>query len=192
MIHALLNFEPATDERGRSVPHILSLTYSAYEEWLQFSRVVERDLREGGRFENITDWAGKLPGATARLAGLLHCVQHPEQSWSQQIDVDTMSQALGLGAIFSSHALKVFNLMGADKSLEGSRKVWRWIERSRFKSFSKRDCYNALKGCFPRVVDIESPLDVLNERNYVASTKEQTGGRPTVTYRVHPELAEGW
>ena len=192
VIHALLNFKPATDERGRPVPHILSLTYSAYDEWLQFSRVVEKDLREGGRFENIMDWSGKLPGATARLAGLLHCVQHPEQPWSQQIDIDTMSQALGLGAIFSSHALKVFNLMGADKSLEGSRKVWRWIERGGFKSFSKRDCYNSLKGSFPRVADIEAPLDVLEERSYVASTKEQTGGRPTVTYRVHPELTEGW
>ena len=192
MIHALLNFEPATDDRGKPVPHIISLSYLAYEEWLDFSRWVEKDLREGGRFEFIMDWAGKLPGATARLAGLLHCVQHPQQPWESQIEIETMRQALGLGAIFSSHALKVFNLMGADKSLEGSRRVWRWIERGRFRSFSKRDCYNSLKGSFPRVADIESPLDVLEERNYVASTKEQTGGRPTVTYRVHPELSEGW
>ncbi|NQT55742.1 MAG: DUF3987 domain-containing protein [Desulfobacteraceae bacterium] len=192
VVHALLNLEPSSDERGRSVPHILSLTYSAYEEWLEFSRWVEKDLREGGRFENIMDWAGKLPGATARLAGLLHCVQHPEQPWSGQIEIDIMRQALGLGAIFSSHALKVFNLMGADKSLEGSRKVWKWVERGRFRSFSKRDCYNSLKGSFPRVADIESPLDVLEERNYVTSSKETTGGRPTVTYRVHPQLSEEW
>ena len=192
VIHALLNLEPAKDERGKSVPHIISLTQPAYEEWLEFSRWVEKDLRESGRFEFIMDWAGKLPGAAARLAGLLHCVQHPEQPWSGQIQLETMQQALGLASIFSGHALKVFDLMGADKSLEGSKRVWRWIERGRFKSFSKRDCYNALKGCFPRVSEIEPPLDVLEERNYVASTKEKTGGRPTVKYRVHPELAEGW
>ncbi|MBC8460530.1 MAG: DUF3987 domain-containing protein [Deltaproteobacteria bacterium] len=192
MIHALLRLEPATDEKGQPVPHIISLTYTAYEEWLEFSRWVEKDLREGGRFEHIMDWAGKLPGAAARLAGLLHCVQHPEQPWSGQIELETMQQGLGLASIFSSHALKVFDLMGADKSLEGSRKVWRWIERGRFRSFKKRDCYNALKGSFPRVADIEPPLDVLEERNYVTSTKEKTGGRPTVTYRVHPELAERW
>ncbi len=192
MIHVLLNFEPATDERGKPVPHIISLTYPAYEEWVEFSRFVERDLREGGRFENIMDWSGKLPGATARLAGLLHCVRYPEQPWSQQIELETMQQALGLGAIFSSHALKVFDLMGADKSLEGSRKVWRWVERGRFKSFSKRDCYNSLNGSFSRVADIDPPLDVLEERSYVMSSKDKTGGRPTVTYRVHPELAEAW
>lgn len=192
VIHALLSLQPATDEQGKPVPHIISLTYSAFEEWLEFSRVVEKDLREGGRFEHITDWAGKLPGATARLAGLLHCVQHPQQPWESQIEIETMRQALGLGAIFSSHALKVFDLMGADKSLEGSRRVWRWIERGRFRSFSKRDCYNALKGSFPRVADIEPPLAVLEERNYISSTKEQTGGRPSIIYTVHPDFTEKW
>ncbi len=192
VIHALLRLQPATDVRGKPGPHIISLTYPAYEEWLEFSRWVEKDLREGGRFENITDWSGKLPGATARLAGLLHCVQHQEQPWSQQIDIDTMKQALGLGAIFSSHALKVFNLMGCDKSLEGARKVWRWIERGRFKSFKKNDIYNALKGSFPRVADIEPCLDVLEERNYIASYKEKKVGRPTITYTVHPDFTKGW
>lgn len=192
VIHALLNLEPATDERGKPVPHILSLTYPAYMEWLEFSRVVEKDLREGGRFENITDWAGKLPGAAARLAGLLHCVQYPQQPWSDQIELETMQQALALASIFSSHALKVFDLMGADKSLEGSRKVWRWIERERSQSFKKNDIYNALKGSFPRVADIEPCLDVLEERNYIASYKEKKVGRPTITYTVHPDFTKGW
>ena len=192
VIHALLSLQPAADERGKRVPHIISLSYSAYQEWLEFSRVVERDLREGGRFENITDWAGKLPGAAARLAGLLHCVRYPEQPWSEQIQLETMQQALGLGAIFSSHALAVFNLMGCDKSLEGSRKVWRWIERGRFKSFRKNDCYNALKGSFQRVADIEPCLDVLEERNYIMAVKEKKVGRPSITYNVHPGLSEGW
>ncbi|MBC8466689.1 MAG: DUF3987 domain-containing protein [Deltaproteobacteria bacterium] len=192
IIHALLSLEPSLDERGKPVPHVISLSYAAYEEWLEFSRWVEKDLREGERFEYIMDWAGKLPGAAARLAGLLHCVRYPEQPWSEQIQAETMKQALGFGAIFSSHALKVFNLMGADTSLEGARKVWRWIERERSQSFKKNDCYNSLKGSFPRVADIEPCLDVLEERNYIASYKEKKVGRPSITYTVNPELCQGW
>ena len=192
VIHALLNIEPAKDERANSIPYMLQLTNQAFQEWLEFSRVVERDLREGGRFENITDWGGKLPGAAIRIAGLLHCVEHPFQAWSSQIVLETMQQALGLASIFASHALKVFDLMGADKSLEGGRKVWRWVDRGRFQSFKKRDCYNALKGSFPRVTNIEPCLDVLEERNYIASSKKKTGGRPSVTYTVNPELTKGW
>jgi len=192
VIHALLSLEPSLDERGKPVPHIISLTYAAYEEWLEFSRVVERDLREGGRFENITDWAGKLPGAAARIAGLLHCVEYPSQPWSTQISLETMQQALGLAAVFASHALKVFDLMGADKSLKGARKVWRWIKRGRLQSFKKNECYNALKGSFPRVADIEPPLDILEERNYISGSKEKTGGRPSITYTVNPYFTERW
>jgi len=76
--------------------------------------------------------------------------------------------------------------------LEGARKVWRWIERGRFKSFRKNDCYNALKGSFPRVADIEPCLDVLEERNYLTAMKEKRVGRPSITYNVHPGLSEGW
>ena len=193
VIHTLLNIEPAKDKKKRNnVPYILHLKHSAYKEWLEFSRVVEKDLCEGGRFENITDWAGKLPGAAIRIGGLLHCVEHPVQPWSQEIGLETIQQALGLVSVFTSHALAVFNLMGCDKSLLGARKVWRWVERARFRSFKKNECYNALKGSFPRVADIEPPLDVLEERNYIASCKEKKVGRPTIMYTVNPDFTKGW
>jgi len=192
IIHHLLNLEPTKNERGGILPYALHLSLPAYNEWLEFSKVVEKDLREGGRFETITDWAGKLPGAAIRIAGLLHCVEHPSQPWSCQISLETMQQALGFASVFASHALKVFDLMGADKSLKGARKVWRWIERGRFLSFRKRDCYNALKGVFHRIADVEPLLDLLEERNYIVSEKQKTGGRPSVTYRVNPELSKEW
>ncbi|MCF8084165.1 MAG: DUF3987 domain-containing protein, partial [Deltaproteobacteria bacterium] len=62
VIHALLDIEPGTDEHGEPVPYILNLSRSAFQEWMEFSKVVELGLREGGRFEFITDWGGKLPG----------------------------------------------------------------------------------------------------------------------------------
>ena len=55
VIHALLDIEPGTDERGEPVPYILNLSRGAYKEWMEFSKVVEMGLREGGRFEFITD-----------------------------------------------------------------------------------------------------------------------------------------
>jgi len=188
VIHQLLDLETGKDNS----PRILNLQYAAYQEWLEFSRVVEVDLQEGGRFEDISDWAGKLPGAAVRLAGLLHCVKHPEQPWNENISLETMREALGLASVFTSHALKAFDLMGADKFLEGARKVWRWIERGKFNVFTKRDCYNGLKGTFRRVADIEPLLDLLEERNYIAVKREKTGGRPSVTYTVNPVLTEEW
>jgi len=186
------NLEPSSDQNGNLAPHMLKLSRQAYNEWLDFSRHIETELREGGRFEFIRDWAGKLPVATIRLSGLMHCVLFPQQPWKEPISVETMQQGLGLGAVFTEHAMKTFDLMGCDKNIEGARLVWRWVERGRFKTFRKRDCHNALQGRFPRVAAIEPPLDVLTERKYLAKSTEKTGGRPSDIFSVNPELTRGW
>jgi hypothetical protein len=153
---------------------------------------VETDLREGGRFEYVRDWAGKLPGAAARIAGLLHCAGNPYEPWSVPVSLGTMTTALDLSAVFAAHALIAFDLMGADTSLEGARKVWRWVEKNRFEDFTKRDCFNNLKSTFHRVANIEDPLKVLEERNYIQAETQKTGGRPSIMYRVNPEITKGW
>ena len=193
LVYSLLDIEQAVDEQGEKIPYILKLSNKAYQEWLEFARVVEKDLREGGRFEYITDWAGKLPGAAARIAGLLHCAENPYQPWAERISLETMQRSLELASIFSSHALIAFDIMGSDKALEQARKVWRWIERNRQESFSKRDCFNALKGTFHRVPNIEDPLKVLIERNHIREIqKVKKVGKPSIKYTVNPELSKEW
>lgn len=193
LVSSLLDIEPGTDEQNRPTPHVLHLSREAYAEWLDFARVVERDLQEGGRFEYIRDWAGKLPGASARIAGLLHCVENPIQPWAAHVAVDTLSRALEIASVFASHALLAFDLMGADKSLDGARKVWRWVERTRAEKFSKRECFRALRGSFSRAAEIEEPLKILIERNYIRErTDSSTGGRPSIQYDVNPIIVEGW
>ena len=172
-------------------PFVLSLSPAAYAIWLEFSRALEPEMAEGGRFEFLTDWASKLPGAAVRLAGVLHCSQHPEAS-NGVIDAKTMGQSLDIAAILSEHALIAFDLMGADESLESAKKVWKWIKRGRYKEFKKRDCFNALKGSFHRVEKIEEPLKILIERSYLRSITKKTGGRPSIVYSVNPDLAKGW
>ena len=192
LIFQLMNIEPGQDEHGETKPHVLTLSKAAYQEWAEFYNIVERDLRDDGRFEHVRDWAGKLPGAAARIAGLLHCAGNPHEPWTVPVSLGTMTTALDLAAVFADHALIAFDLMGADTSLDEARKVWRWIERNRLESFSKRDCHNALQGSFKRVKELEEPLIVLIERNYIQAETKPTGGRPSIIYRVNPEIIKGW
>ena len=134
-IRSLIDTKPATNSSGEISPYILKLTPDAYELWKEFQREVEKDMRDGGMFEHLKDWAGKLPGAVGRLAGLQHCVEHAnEQPWSFAIDDETLGRTLNLAALLSRHALAAFDLMGADKDLNSARKVWQWIERNRNES----------------------------------------------------------
>ena len=192
LIHTLLDIEPQKNDDGQVEPFVIDLDRAAYLEWLEFARMVEAEMREGGRFESLTDWSGKLAGAAARLAGLLHCVKHDTQPWAEKISLETMGQALDLAAVFASHTEVAFDLMGADQALEGARKVWRWIEKGRYESFTKRDCFDGLKGYFRKVLNIDPALGILEERNYIASATQKTGGRPSIIYSVNPEIIEGW
>jgi plasmid rolling circle replication initiator protein Rep len=82
--------------------------------------------------------------------------------------------------------------MGGDPALEGAKKVWRWIETGRHRQFKKRDCFQALRGTFTRVKEIEEPMNVLIERNYIRAEVIKTGGRPTELVTVNPEIVRGW
>ena len=191
---ALLSISPIEDENGIIKPFTLTLTDDARREWKDFSLVVEKGMKDGGRFENITDWASKLPGAALRIAGNFHCALNAyNQPWALPISKETINNALKLSAILAEHALLVFGYMGTDKSLEAARKVWSWIERNRQVQFTARDCFQALKGTYKRMDDLNPAISVLIERYYIFEpNKEKKPGRPSRIFTVHPKICEGW
>ena len=139
----------------------------------------------------MRDWAGKLPGAAVRLAGLLHCAEKPQDAVTG-ISLETMTRALDLAGIFADHARIVFDMMGADTELQGARRVWVWVERNRLSTFSKRDCFESLKGHFKKMATLNPAFDVLQERKYIRIDEVKTGARPTAICVVNPEITQGW
>ncbi len=188
-IRALLRFK-----RPDTGPYAITLSDVAHAELRAFADQVEVAMREGGRFEHIQDWAGKLPGAAVRIAGNLHVAElafgMPADS---KLSIDTMRRALQFAAVLGAHAVAAFDLMGADEALKGARKVWSWIRRERKPHFTFHDCFNALRGTFPRTADLERPVEVLVERHHVALLESPSKvGRPSRIYEVNPKLTAGW
>lgn len=146
--------------------------------------------------EQCTGWAGKAPGAAARIVGVLHGIKHAySRPWDAAITAETMVAALEIMAVCTTHSLAAMNLMGADPSVAAAQKVWCWIERNRRPCFSIREAFNALRGTFPQVASLRKALEPLEERGYIDVVElPHTGpGRPpSPRVRVRPELAEVW
>lgn len=195
---ALLNLQAPCDQFGETEPFILRMDGPSYREWNEFALKVEAKMRDGGDFEHIRDWAGKLPGVAARLAGLLHCAKYAqEQPWNMEIQLGTVQSALRLAALLARHALAVFDMMGADPGLDAARKVWKWVDSRKLKTFTARDCFQALRGTFPRMNDLNPALEVLLDRGYLTERQDQKrgSGRPGRGKReflVNGLLTEGW
>lgn len=181
-------------KRPEDGPYRLKLTEEAHREWKDFSLAVENDLNPGERFEHINDWAGKLPGAAARVAGLLHCGRHSHgEPWREPITIAAMEKALDFMSILCEHALEAFGVMAANPNVEKGRIILSWIQRKALRAFTQRDCHHSLRHHFPMVEDLKPGLKTLVERGFVrqAISSPNKNGRPSVEYKVNPKIING-
>jgi hypothetical protein len=149
-------------------PVVLTLTAEAGRELERFETANEpRLMPVVGDLAHMADWGSKLPGAVVRLAGLLHVAEHIEAGWNRPIEASTVRSAIALGHYFTSHAMSVFDLMGADGAAEDARRVANWFASHCLDRFTRRDAHRALQRAFPRAADLDLPLVMLEERGWV-------------------------
>jgi len=186
----ILNREPAIDGDGKPHPIDLQLSDGAEAARMTYARSVEARMRPGSDFEYATDWAGKAPGALVRLAGVFHGVSAGDPV--SPISSETMDRAISVMDVCAAHALAAFDLIGADKTTDPARRVWTWINRQRQPTFIARDVFQALKGRYPTMVEVDQALSILVERGYIRRVEQvgrSTAGRPaSPTFEVRPDL----
>src|SRR5215217_1597532 len=90
----LLELSPSLPEEERQVK-TLRLQPEAQEEMERLLEWIEPKLAEDGEFGDMTDWAGKLAGAVARIAGILHMFEYAEEKepWQFEVSADTFRRA---------------------------------------------------------------------------------------------------
>jgi hypothetical protein len=91
---------------------------------------LEPRLAPHAELAHITDWASKLLGAMARMAGLIHLAELVPTGWPQPVGVRHVDAAARLGQYFLAHALATFDRMGADPAVGDARHVLDWALRT--------------------------------------------------------------
>jgi hypothetical protein len=177
-IEALLTVDPPQTVENEIGVYTLYLEEAAVKEWHEFCLHVEGWMREGGPYEHMRDWAGKLPGAVVRLAGNLHCASYAlGQPWMTKISCKTMNEAIGLAVVLGQHALAAFDMMALEPRIEDARKLWRWIVRKKKALFMARECFQDLRGSFKTMEPLNRALGILVERFYLCHDQQaSTGG----------------
>ncbi|MFJ6784625.1 DUF3987 domain-containing protein [Streptomyces yangpuensis] len=177
-------------------PLVIQLTPEADRALIAYEERLEPQLRaKGGRLGHIDKWAGKLVGATARIAGLLHLATHIDGGHHESISEATLRAAIEIADYFTAHALTVFDLMGADTSLARARVLLTALEHNGRESITRRDLFAKLsRSEFPTVAELEPALALLEEHGYLRTdTPPRTGKRgrpPAPRYLIHPNVRE--
>lgn len=181
---------PAT-EADPGARHVLRIDGAALDVWARQANDIETRQAEGGDLAGIRDWASKLAGAVARIAGGLHMIESAGRGfpWGAPITPETIAAAWAIGEYLIPHALAAFSHMGADPNAALARRLLRWIERKRLSEFTLRDCHQAHRSVgSPK--ELEPALTLLCERGYLrpkeAEARSGRGQPKSPTYEVNP------
>jgi 5S rRNA maturation endonuclease (ribonuclease M5) len=192
VLWTILNRAYSKDNKGNITPRKLILEDEALKSFKRFALEIESLMADGGRLEVVRDWAGKLPGAVARIAALSHVAHHayhknkPEEC---PIIQSTMEYAIEIGRYLITHALKAFDLIGSDPAFDGARYILKWIKRKKLTKFTQRDCHYENKSKFKRVRDLSQPFEVLTERFFIKELQnERVSHRPSKVFEVNPKI----
>lgn len=195
LIRNLAAIEPATDQNGEPAPRLLYLSFEANEVLKDFERELEPQLTEDGELGVIADWAGKLCGAVVRISAVLWLAENADRlnPWPKDISGDVMFRAIKIGLYLIEHAKAAFAEMGADPQVEHAKRLLRWIERERVKTFTRRDAHQAHRARFKTVEEIDPVLDLLESHNYIRQQLQmdqetRRGRKASQPYEVNPHV----
>ena len=199
MLKAILSLTPIAAPAGSGNPenpqrHELCLNGSALNLWAEYADRIEKRQAEGGDLADIRDWASKLPGDVARIAGGFHLIENAVhgQPWTVPISVLNVERAWAIGEYFIPHAKAALGQMGAKPNVRLAKRVLRWIERTGLTEFAMREAHRAHQNVegVSSVQDMIPPLSLLCERNFLREkpARPATGRPSSPVYEVNPAL----
>lgn len=173
--------------RPIGAPRVLPFEAEALELWLQLCQRVENDLGEGGRYAHMGDWASKLPGAAARIAGLLALAEHGTSC--EAVPADVVQRAVRLAELLVPHAEAAFSLMGAADAETDALAVLRFVQHHRLESVARRELQKAMEGRFRTLERLLAAIKLLQDWHVLGRDDRTRGpGRPSIFYAVNPRV----
>ncbi len=97
---------------------------------------IEHHARMSGDLASMPEWADKWPGAVARIAGVLHCIEHGATG---EISEGAIKAAIEIGHYLLAHARAAFGLASASSTEQDAESLVAWVKRSEKGAFSLRD-----------------------------------------------------
>ncbi len=153
--------------RNRQTKPLMTLSAGASEVFDELRGSLELQCLPGGDLSEgpLCEWANKLAGAIARIAGLLHMAAHENSFAKLEVSGKTMQDATMIGLYYLEHAKALFEKSNHD--VDGAHIVVNWILRNGQKMFTARDVMQINRRRFATVKDVEPILDYLTERGYI-------------------------
>jgi hypothetical protein len=196
VLRVLLDLKPPTLKDSTPCLHLLNLATEAVTHLHEFEAEVERELADGGKYEEVQDWAGKMVGQAVRVAALLALARRAgdkKDLLDCPIDAQSMEDAVRLLRALGTHALNVLAGAGDDGRLADLGYILRRLA-DLGEEATERTLREATRGRRSIQADaqvVARLLDELVERGCirrVLQLNEGPGHPPSPLVELHPKL----
>ena len=188
----------------------IPLRPEAQERLLAFEEEIEPKLDPvlgEWRSAGVSETAGKLAGTAARVATIIHLVEHHgDGSWKLGVGVGAMDRGIGIAEQVMTHALYIYGRVLAGQSIEdtysalsgrepeGVPEILAWLAaqeepehpvRIIFRRFRRHHWCKTAK-------QLEALLKWMGDEGFIGFDRHTTGGRPSwVVSRLDGGLTDG-
>ena len=143
---------------------------------------IQEEIRDGGTFENLKEWASKQFGRVLKIAGILHLCEHePTEFLTGQTAINSISIAKWT----ESQALNALS-GNVEPTEKNAKYILKKLQRSEKNILSKHDL---LVLCRPLTsADCSESLNLLEDMNILKREKafRANGGNPKETIKINP------
>lgn len=174
-----------------SKPLEFVLSAGAMDELEALFSVIEPQVRPGGELSHMADWASKLTGAVARIAGLLHAAENGI-SKSLVIAQKTMANACRIGRYYLAHAKATHNVMSGRENASDAQHALDWGRKQNNGRFTVAEFTNASARSWDEE-RIKAALETLIRHGHArimdpTEYAKSTGRTPSPMLELRPEL----
>ena len=168
---------------------VIAVEGDALECFDAFARDIDERMGDDGDLEPIDDWAQKVRGHAARLAGILHVLDHGAGTGRTPIALTTVERAIQIARYALAHAQLLLCpdglLLDPDAALV-MRKLHRHARTSHV--ISLRTIHRTAQRRF-RATSLRAILESLERLGVIRPVPpEKTGGRTSDEFEIHPAL----
>lgn len=174
----------------------LSLDGDALAIWAKYADEIERAQAPDGELSHMTDFASKLAGTAARMAGILHLMQHGPDG-PENIAPSTVAGAWALAMYFLKHTKGAFAELGTGGDMGLARRVYGWIARNRPERFTLGRLLHDLRDLdsVANEAAIDGAMRILENRSLVRrepdAPKSRPGRKSFGAWEVNPAILRG-
>lgn len=186
----LRGLQPANDDSGNRRPFFINLTDAAVDTFDAFRRQCrEWEVDASGPFKGHI---GKLAGMALRLSCVLAHLDWAANDNSihvAAIDEGHIGRACHLaGEHLRLHAYRAYGTVKLPPEVQGARVIAGLIRDERMSLFKVRDIQHRERSGLMTAGAVKAALNVLLDADWLREIRDNTGGRPSVSYAVNPKL----